>query len=270
MSSQMPEPEVRIVKEANGVRVHAFIAPEMLLSTATYVIEGPNELILVDGQFVVPLAQAFRQYVNGLGKPINRIYLSHEHPDHFFGISAAFSDVPIYALPETIAFLKEHGEEIRTNRAQLYGPWVPEKVVLPTHEVVPGTEVIDGITLELIKLKNAEVETQLAIGLPQLGIYIAQDLIYSGAHVYIHKGMVAGWSATLAQLKQSDYEIFLPGHGTPADKDEIQANIDYMRAAEKLAAESPNVEAYKATLLERYPNRTGPAIIDIYAPALFA
>ncbi len=270
MSNGLPDPVIQVVKEAGEVRIHAFTAPEMLLSDTTYVIEGPNELVIVDGQFVLPMAGAFRAYADSLGKPINRVYLSHEHPDHFFGLGAAFSDVPVYALAETIAFLKAHGEEIRADRAKVYGPMVPASIVIPSHVVTPGTEVIDGITFELIVQKHAEVETQLAIALPELGVYIAQDLLYSGGHLYIHKGTEESWAAALEQLKASSYELFLPGHGAPCGKDEIQANIDYLKTAKRIAAESPNVETYKAALLAAYPDRKAAAMIDIYAPALFA
>jgi glyoxylase-like metal-dependent hydrolase (beta-lactamase superfamily II) len=270
MPNGMPEPQIQIVKEAGAVRIHAFTAPEMLLADTTYIIEGPHELVIVDGQFVLPMAGAFRAYADSLAKPINRVYLSHEHPDHFFGIGAAFSDVPVYALPETIAFLQAHGEEIRADRAAVYGPMVPSSIVIPSHVVTPGAELIDGITFEFIVHNQAEVETQLAIALPELGVYIAQDLIYSGGHLYIHKGTEESWAAALEKLNSSSYELFLPGHGAPCDKREIKANIAYLRAAKKIAAESSDVETYKAALLAAYPERTAAAMIDIYAPALFA
>lgn len=270
MSAEQPQPTIQVVKEAGAVKIHAFISPEPLLANATYIIEGPHELIVVDGQFVVPVAQGFRGYADSLGKPINRVYLSHEHPDHFFGVSAAFGDRPIYALPETIDFLKANGEAIRADRAKAYGPWVPASIVIPSHAAAAGTEVIDGITLNVVVHKHAEVDTQLAIELPDLGVYITQDLIYSGCHVYVPKHPIDEWVATLERLKASPYELFLPGHGTPADRAEIDAVIGYLRAAKQLAAESTGVEDYKAALLDAYPERKVPAIIDIYAPALFA
>jgi glyoxylase-like metal-dependent hydrolase (beta-lactamase superfamily II) len=125
MASQLPEPVTQVVKEVGGVKIHAFISPEAFLSNSTWIIEGPSELVVVDGQFVVPYAQWFRGYVNSLLKPINRVYLSHEHPDHFFGISGAFPDVPVHALQETIDFLSANGEAIRADRAAVYGGFVP-------------------------------------------------------------------------------------------------------------------------------------------------
>ncbi len=268
--NQLPDPVIQVVKESGGVKIHTFISPEAFLSNATYIIEGPHELVIVDGQFVVPFAMAFRGYANSLGKPINRVYLSHEHVDHFFGISAAFGDVPIYALPETIEWLKANGEQTRKEREAVYGGFVPPSVVIPTHVAKPGKEVIDGITFELVVYKHAEVETQLAIKLPDLGVYIVQDLVYSGGHLYIHKGMTDGWVSVLEDLKKAPFDMYLAGHGGPADKKELQANIDYLKKATKIAEESPNAEAYKQKILATFPDRKGAAIIDIYAPMLFA
>jgi len=222
MNNQLPPAEMKVVKQVGDVKVHTFISPSMFLTNATHIIEGPKELILIDGQFVVPFAMGFRGYADSLGKPINRVYLSHEHVDHWFGISAAFGDVPIYALPETIAFLEANGEAIRKDRQAVFGPFVPDKVVIPSHTAKPGKEVIDGITFDVVVHTDAEVSTQLAVILPDLGIYVTQDLIYSGVHMYIHKN-IDGWVKNLEALKASSYELFLPGHGEPADKKVIQA-----------------------------------------------
>jgi glyoxylase-like metal-dependent hydrolase (beta-lactamase superfamily II) len=271
MDNQLPEPEIRVVKQSGDVKIHAFISPEMFLSNATYVIEGPHELVIIDGQFVVPFALAFRGYIDSLGKPINRVYLSHEHPDHFFGVSAAFGDVPVHALPETIDFLKTHGEEIRKARQAVFGGFVPGSVVIPGHAVSAGKEVIDGITFELVPYEHGEVEHQLVVNLPDLGVSIVQDLLYSGAHVYIHdvNGM-GGLLAILEGFKTGTYDSFLPGHGEPpAGKAEVQANIDYIKGAVRIARDSTDVATYKAALLAAYPDRKGAAIIDIYAPMLF-
>lgn len=269
MSTPFPEPTSSVVLEAGDVTIHTFISDEALLANATHVIEGPNEVVVVDGQFIVPVALGFRAFVDSLGKPINRVYLSHDHPDHFFGVSAAFGDVPIHALPETIEFLREHGEEIRAARQQDFGPMVPSAIVIPTDEVVPGRVVIDGITFDLDVVRNAETETQLTIGLPDLGVFIAQDLIYSGSHLYIEKD-VSGWIEILESLKEQSWQVFLPGHGAPADAAEVEANIEYLRVASQLFAESPDAETFKAAILDRYPTRSGAAIIDIYAPRLYS
>ena len=67
------------------------------------------------------------------------------------GTSAAFEDVAVYALPETIDFLKEHGEASREDHLKIMGDEAPGKVVIPRHTVRldeknrTSDEIIDGV-----------------------------------------------------------------------------------------------------------------------------
>src|SRR5579862_532611 len=112
MSAQLSDPII-IAKQVGDVRIHTFISSfaDDNIANATHIIESKNKLVLVDGQFLAPYASKFRDYADSLGKPIERLYLSHRHPDHWFGLGTAFSDIAIYALPETITFVEEHGQD---------------------------------------------------------------------------------------------------------------------------------------------------------------
>lgn len=265
---QLPEPTIQIVKETDDVKIHTFISGEAFLANATHIIESPNALVVVDGQFIVPYAKMFRGYADSLGKPIERVYLSHGHVDHFFGIGAAFDDVEVYALPEVIAFLEQAGEPTRAALAQIYGPMVTEKIVIPGNSVSAGTVVVDGVTYEHVINTDAETDIQLALKLPDQGVFITQDLLYSGQHLYITPNF-DHWVSILEGLAASEYETFLPGHGKPANKEEIRNNIKYLQFAKQAFADAANAEAFKAALLEGFPERSGAAIFDIYLPHLY-
>ena len=88
MLAQLSEPIVMVAKQAGDVRIHTFVSSFAYnnIANATHIIESRNRLVLVDGQFLAPYAQKFRSYADGLGKPIDRVYLSHRHPDHWFGV----------------------------------------------------------------------------------------------------------------------------------------------------------------------------------------
>lgn len=265
---QLPEPIIQIVKETDDVKIHTFISGEAFLANATHVIESPNAVVVVDGQFIVPYAKMFRGYVDSLGKPIERVYLSHAHVDHYFGLGAAFDDVEIYALPEVIAFLEMAGEPTRAALAEVYGPMVTESIVIPENAVSAGSVTVDGVTYEHVINADAEADIQLALKLPDQGVYITQDLIYSGQHLYITTNF-DHWISILRGLESSEYETFLAGHGVPTGKDEIRNNIRYLEFAKEAFADADGAEEFKEALLAEFPERTGEAIFDIYLPHLY-
>jgi len=57
----------------------------------SHVIETPEKLIMIDAQFDFNLAKELKKYVATLNKPLERIILSHAHPDHFKAIPILFS-----------------------------------------------------------------------------------------------------------------------------------------------------------------------------------
>ncbi|WP_327003527.1 MBL fold metallo-hydrolase [Dactylosporangium sp. NBC_01737] len=258
-----------VARHAGDVRIHTFVASfaDDNIANATHIIESRSGLVLVDAQFLAPYARQFRDYADGLGKPIDRLYVSHRHPDHWFGLGTAFGDVPIYALTETAGFIKEHGEDSRNDHWKL-GNLAPSTVVVPQEMVKPGEAIIGGVTYLFEEVTDTEIDSMLTIKLPELGVQFVQDLIYSGTHLYLTSHL-RHWSRVLQDMLLSDYDLFMPGHGLPADKNEVARNIEYLAAAGEAIAGGLTNQAFKDFMLHRYPERKCPGIFDIYLPRLF-
>jgi glyoxylase-like metal-dependent hydrolase (beta-lactamase superfamily II) len=269
MLGHVSDPIVMVAKQAGDVRIHTFVSSfaGSNIANATHVVETKNQLVLVDGQFLVPYARAFRDYADSLGKPIERLYLSHRHPDHWFGLGTAFSDIAIHALPEAISFIEEHGEASRSDHWKL-GDLAPDHIVVPKHVVSPGAETIDGVRYVFDRVTETEIDFHLTIGLPEIGVHFIQDLIYSGTHLYLTQHM-GHWIRVLQGVLLTDYELFMPGHGLPADKNEVARNIEYLSVALQAVGDGLTGDAFKNFLIQRYPERRCPAIFDIYLPRLF-
>jgi glyoxylase-like metal-dependent hydrolase (beta-lactamase superfamily II) len=269
VTTQLADPIVMVAKQAGDVRIHTFVASFAAnnIANATHVIESGSRLVLVDAQFLAPYARKFREYADSLGKPIDRLYLSHRHPDHWFGLGTAFADVPSYALPETASFIKEHGEASRNDHWKL-GDLAPERIVVPQEIAKPGEDTIDGVRYILDEVTDTEIDFSLTIRLPDVGVCIVQDLLYSGTHLYLTKHLTR-WIRVLEDMLTTDYQMFLPGHGLPADKNEVARNIEYLAAASQAIADGLTDDAFRDFLLRRYPERKCPGIFDIYLPRLF-
>ena len=258
-----------IVRQAGEVRLHTFVAgfTGNNIANATHIIER-EKLVLIDAQFLASDAKGFRAYADGLKKPIDRLYISHRHPDHWFGLSSAFTDVPVYALKETIGFLKQNGQASINDHKEKLGPEAPTALVIPQHVAVSGTKTIDEVEYEFREIANTEIDFILTIRLPGLRVSIPQDLLYSGSHLYLTKQM-KHWVSVLEEMLQSEDDLFLPGHGFPADKVEVMRNIEYLLAAQDAYDHGLRDDAFKQFLIGRYPARLCPGIFDIYIPRLF-
>ena len=118
----LPPATVHLVKDTGTVKVDTLIsAPEMFTNTS-HVIELPSQLDLVDGQFFAPYAAELKDYVDRLGKPVTRFYISHEHPDHYIGSATRSRTWPCTALPEIRAIIEKDGQTTLDARPKPLAP----------------------------------------------------------------------------------------------------------------------------------------------------
>src|SRR5260370_19433484 len=75
-----------LVNQFGPVKIHSYLSPADGLRVNTQMIEGPNAVVIFDGQLLLPYADEVESYVQTLGKPVDRIILSHAHTDHWRGL----------------------------------------------------------------------------------------------------------------------------------------------------------------------------------------
>ena len=73
------------VTDRRDVKIHTYTSPENGLLVNTQLIELSAQIIAIDAQCGLPYAAEVVEYARSLGKPISRLYVTDEHPDHFFG-----------------------------------------------------------------------------------------------------------------------------------------------------------------------------------------
>ncbi|WP_307786416.1 MBL fold metallo-hydrolase, partial [Streptomyces clavuligerus] len=243
------------------VRVHSYMAPDDSLNVTTQLIETPGRVIAVDAQFALAYADEVVAYARSLGKPLDRLVISHAHPDHFHG--AARFGVPVHALASVRDQIAAQGDGQDPT-----GTVIPVADLLPTRVVTPGTEVVDGVTLEFVAVAGGEAPDELVIKLPEYGVLIAQDLVYHRTHLFMGNNDITGWQRALDRLAADPaYDTVLPGHGLPAGREVFADVARYLADARELLGDDG--EAYKKAILARYPDWRGPFLVDIGNQYLF-
>ena len=247
------------------ITLHTYVAPDASAQVTSHIIETANRLVVVDTQFVQVFAQDLRAYVNSIGKPIERVILSHEHGDHWAG-ATQFTDVP-FVSTETIAQTVETNlpTYLQLMESLIGAENMPETPNLPQGSLTAESEVIDGVAFEYRIDDNAEAVQHLSIHLPEANVWIIQDLIYNNAHFF--PGMDrANWIATLESLGSAttNDDLLLVGHGLPTTRGEVHSAIAYLQVANELATNATDGASVVAGLQEAYPNYGGNELLAFW------
>lgn len=260
-----------LVSERNGLKVHSYISPAASFFVNTQCIELADRLVVIDAQFLTPCALEARQAFEAIGKPIDRVIVTHGHPDHWFGLSH-FADLPIHALAGVTEMIRTIGAALRSQYHANMGALVDSRHVVPQFQIGPGQETIAGVRFDYEEISGAEAGLQLLIRLPDHGIVIGQDFFYHDVHLYLETLEFDGWIAVLQRLiHEHGSDLVLCGHGEPGQLSPIaEKNLLYLRFARELYKNKMEFSALKEQLLRAFPTFTGENIIDLWTRLAFA
>ncbi len=252
------------VTQNKDVKVHTYMSPAAMFANTSHIIELKNELIIVDGQFFAPYALELKKFTDSLGKPVTRFYISHDHPDHYIGFGDAFPNVKVYALAETKTSIEQTGQGVLEQRQAQFGPMIATKLNKPSIIQQPGEETIGNVKFIFEKSLNNEAAVSLVIKLPELGVYIAQDIVYNKIHLFI-EGNTKGWETSLNKIiNEKRYKTILAGHGKEGGIALLNENLKYLAFVNETIMKSKNKEEFKSAILKKYPEYGGEQLLDIY------
>ncbi|MES5820653.1 MBL fold metallo-hydrolase [Streptomyces sp. RG80] len=249
------------VLDRGPVRIHSYMSPADTFHATTQLIETPARIVAIDAQLDPAYADEAVAYARGLGKPLDRLIITHGHPDHYNG--ADRFGVPVHVLPQV-------REQIAARpAAQLPSGLVVPATDLPSSvDLTPGTEMIDGVLFVFETVSGGEAADELVVKLPDQGVLVAQDLVYHDVHLYLGNDDIDGWQRAIDTLAaETAFDTVLAGHGLPSGP-EVYAEIRrYLTDARELLGDDG--EAYKKAIVDRYPSYAGPFIIDVANRSLF-
>ena len=111
------------VTRAAPLPIHTFTAPEEGWLVNSHIIEFASQLFVVDAQYTLSLGREVARYAARLGKPIERLYVTHYHPDHLLG--AAVFDAPLYTLKVVAEKIRKAGDRVAREEHEKVGDDIP-------------------------------------------------------------------------------------------------------------------------------------------------
>jgi glyoxylase-like metal-dependent hydrolase (beta-lactamase superfamily II) len=212
------------------------IATDAGFRVASVIIEGSVQLVIVDTQWTLANAHRVLAEVLEMNKPLKAIFVTHAHPDHYFGTQVftdAFPGVPVYALEDDIPVIAEQflpkldhwkGEIGEYNMATRDIAFTPYR---------DGVLDLDGFEIKVVAHCWGDLKWNSRVVIPSISTVICSDIVFDNAHPFTcevppGKGWDA-WIAELEQIRTEGYDVIIPGHaasGRPFD----QSGLDYTRA----------------------------------------
>src|SRR6202163_3632931 len=264
-----------LVSQFGPVKIHSYLSPLDGFHVNTQMIEGPTAVVIFDGQLLLPYADEVASYVQTLGKPVDRIIVSHAHTDHWGGLqilTERFPDARVFALDGIADQVRVGGPARLDGLRRTYGDKAATKVTVPTGAITEGPQRIDGVTYDFKRFVDAESDLQLAALLPEQKVLLAFDLVFSpNQHAFTGANHFDHWMLVLESLKTLEgYDTIIIGHDTPVDRAAIDSTMTYVKRAKEIHAASADAKSYIEKLKAAFPDLQQAGFVDLSASYLYA
>jgi glyoxylase-like metal-dependent hydrolase (beta-lactamase superfamily II) len=228
-------------------------------SVTSTLIYGEKDAILVDTQFVMSEAYRVAAMVLESKRNLTTVYITHAHPDHYFGIAAlkqAFPNAKFVALPETVAAIRNGWEGRLKNWTPEFGFNLPKTGPILPDELQSDKLELEGETLEVTGGVTGDGPNNSYIWIPSLRAVIAGDIVFSGAHFNPPK-MPQDWLKTLDQIAALKPVTIVPGHqraGARNDATLIASMRKYIQDYNDALESSKTAGEFESKMNRKYPN----------------
>src|SRR5882672_12443115 len=193
--------------------------------TNSVILEGTNEVMLVDAQLTRTNAERVLLEIKKTKKPLSLIYVSHEHADHFLGLEVfkeAYPRVRIIANSAVVDRINKVYQEKIDKWKTVLGSGATSQVV--AIEKFDGNFIkFESSKIEVLKNIQGDTDENTMLWIPGQRILIAGDVLFNNMHVYTAETNSKArekWLNSLQKIRELSPSVVIPGHskvGAPLD-----------------------------------------------------
>jgi glyoxylase-like metal-dependent hydrolase (beta-lactamase superfamily II) len=256
--------EVRINHHgANALSTKVFFSDESGFEVASVIVMGRTDAVLIDAQWTLSNAHRVVAEILETGKILKTVYVTHAHPDHYFGlgpIAEAFPKARVIALP-TVA---------RTINKQFFGKiehWektigmtnVPRKAV----NIEPLSESyfeLEGQRIEILPQIMGDLKYNSVVWIPSIKTLYGSDVLFNQAHPFTCEVTAEErlqWIKEIDRLEAMNAAVVIPGHqkpGMPFDATSFSFTRDYLIATDEELAKTTDTGGFYYDMVKRFPD----------------
>lgn len=247
------------VYDHGTVKLHAYNTGDALADWA-FIVEGPDALVGIELPAFTASLEAWKQYVDSLGKPMNDIFLDA----HLAGASY-IKGMKVYgtAAAKTAS---ETGSTHATTASlhKVFGDDFHGGDVANITETVSGPVTIGGIAFNVIDTGDT-----YDLAIPALNAVYTHMLGKFCHSILVSPRAIDAMLATLRGYQAAGYATILASHSGPEGQDAVAEKIAYLEKANALTGTCETADAFIAAMKEAFPAYAGENYLQMSAGFLF-
>jgi len=237
------------------------------VANTTTLIYGEQEALLVDTFLSDAQSAELADWIADTGKRLSTIYITHGHPDHFFGLKLLrdrFPSARALALPQVVETMQRAlAPESVENWKRRFPGQIPDRLTI-AETLDGGTLSLEGNAINAVDIGHTDTDHTTCLHVPSIGLVVAGDAIYNGTHPYLVESGESGleaWLAAIDKIEALNPRAVVVGHG-PLDPDNsprhIQETRRYIQDFMRLKDETVTAQELFDRMLALYPERINP------------
>jgi len=254
----------------HGLSIKVFTSLDDQFWVNSVIIEGADEVMLVDAQLTKTNAERVLEEIRKTKKPLSIIYITHEHADHFLGLEVfreAYPRVRIIANSVVADRINSVYQDKIDKWKKVLGSGAISHVV--AIEKFDGNSItFESSEIEVLKNIQGDTDENTMLWIPGQRILIAGDVVVNDMHVYTAEtGSKARgkWLNSLNKIRELKPSVVIPGHskaGTPLDASTaVDFTENYLLVFEEELKKAKDPDTFINTMMERFPSADFPLAI---------